>query len=146
VLYLTATLPPSEEAAFHEAVGVPEREMFTLRDLTIRPNIAYAVVGYEKLDKDEAVRRLAGRSRSERAEHRGGARLLRSLRTGFCSLRSARPFRSLAQQRYRWKRTLNHSAQKHRYPRSCPITLGNADSSSIVWPRPDHFVIATALH
>jgi superfamily II DNA helicase RecQ len=60
VLYLTATLPPSEEAAFHEAVGVPEREMFTLRDRTVRPNIAYMVVGYEKPDEDEAVRRLVG--------------------------------------------------------------------------------------
>jgi hypothetical protein len=60
VLYLTATLPPSEEAAFHEAVGVPERDMFTLRDCTVRLNIAYTVVGYEKLDEDEAVRRLVG--------------------------------------------------------------------------------------
>jgi hypothetical protein len=58
VLYLTATLPPSEEAAFHEAVGVPEREMFTLRDRTVRLNIVYTVVGYEKPDEDEAVRRL----------------------------------------------------------------------------------------
>jgi hypothetical protein len=33
-----------------------------------------------------------GWSRSERAEDRGGARLLRSLRRGFCSLRSARSF------------------------------------------------------
>jgi superfamily II DNA helicase RecQ len=60
VLYLTATLPPSEMAAFHEAVGVLEREMFTLRDQTVRPNIAYAVVGYEKKEEDEAVRQLVG--------------------------------------------------------------------------------------
>jgi superfamily II DNA helicase RecQ len=58
VLYLTATLPPSEEAAFHEAVGVPEREIFTLRDCTVRPNITYAVVGYERKEEDEAVRQL----------------------------------------------------------------------------------------
>ena len=58
VLYLTATLPPSEEAAFHEAIGVPEREMFTLRDRTVRPNTAYAVIGYEKKEEDEEVRQL----------------------------------------------------------------------------------------
>jgi hypothetical protein len=58
VLYLTATLLPSEEAACYEAVGVPEREMFTLRDRIVRPNIAYAVVGYERKEEDEEVRRL----------------------------------------------------------------------------------------
>jgi len=58
MLYLTATLLPSEEAAFHEAVDVPEREMFTLRDRTVRPNIAYAVVEYEKKEEDEEVRQL----------------------------------------------------------------------------------------
>ena len=58
VLYLTATLLLSEEAVFHEAVGVPEREMFTLRDHTARPNIVYAVVGYEKIEEDEEVRQL----------------------------------------------------------------------------------------
>jgi hypothetical protein len=57
---LTATLLPSEEATFYEAIGVPEREIFTLRDRTVRPNIVYTVVGYEKLDEDEAVRRLVG--------------------------------------------------------------------------------------
>lgn len=34
--------------------------MFTLRDLTVRPNIAYAVAGYEREGEDEAVRRLVG--------------------------------------------------------------------------------------
>jgi hypothetical protein len=55
VLYLTATLLLSKEAVFHEAVGVPEREMFTLRDRTVRPNIAYTVVGYKKKEEDEEV-------------------------------------------------------------------------------------------
>lgn len=58
MLYLTATLLPSEEAAFYEAVGVPEREMFTLQDRIVRPNIAYTVVGYEKKEEDEEVRQL----------------------------------------------------------------------------------------
>jgi hypothetical protein len=60
VLYLTATLSPSEEAAFHEAVGVPEGEMFILRDPMVRLNIAYTVVGYERKEEDEAVRQLVG--------------------------------------------------------------------------------------
>jgi hypothetical protein len=46
------------------------------------------------------------------------------------SLRSL--LRSLAQQRYLWKWTLNRSAQQRRYQQSCPTTLGNASSSSIV--------------
>jgi superfamily II DNA helicase RecQ len=58
VLYLTATLLPSKEAAFHEAIGVLEREMFTLRDRTVWPNIAYTVVGYEKKEEDEEVQQL----------------------------------------------------------------------------------------
>jgi superfamily II DNA helicase RecQ len=58
VLYLTATLLPSEEAAFHEAIDVPEREMFTLRDRIVRPNTAYTVIGYEKKEEDEEVQQL----------------------------------------------------------------------------------------
>jgi hypothetical protein len=58
VLYLTATLLLSKEAAFHKAIGVPEREMFTLRDRTVRPNIVYTVIGYEKKEEDEEVRQL----------------------------------------------------------------------------------------
>jgi superfamily II DNA helicase RecQ len=58
VLYLTATLLLSKEAAFYKAVGVPEREMFTLQDRTVWPNIAYTVVGYEKKEEDEEVRQL----------------------------------------------------------------------------------------
>jgi hypothetical protein len=58
MLYLTATLLLSKEAAFHEAVGILEREMFMLQDCTVQPNIAYAVVRYERKEEDEAVRRL----------------------------------------------------------------------------------------
>jgi hypothetical protein len=52
---LIATLLPSEEAAFYEAVGVLEREMFTLQDRIVRPNITYTIVGYEKKEEDEEV-------------------------------------------------------------------------------------------
>jgi hypothetical protein len=58
VLYLTATLLPSEEAAFHEAIDVPEREMFTLQDRIVRPNIVYAIVGYERKEEDKEVQQL----------------------------------------------------------------------------------------
>jgi superfamily II DNA helicase RecQ len=58
VLYLKATLPPSEEPRFPEAVGVSKREMFASRDRMVRPNITYAAVGYERKEVDEAVRWL----------------------------------------------------------------------------------------
>jgi len=58
VLYLTATLPLSKEAAFYEAIGIPEREMFTLQDRTVQLNIAYAIVGYERKEEDKEVRWL----------------------------------------------------------------------------------------
>ena len=70
MLYLTATLPPSEEAAFHEAIGVPEREMFTLRDRTVRPNIAYTVVGYKKKEEDEEVQQLVEEKLDQHPEPR----------------------------------------------------------------------------
>jgi len=53
-----ATLLLSKEAAFHEAIGVPEREMFTLWDHTVCLNIAYAVVGYERKEEDKEVQQL----------------------------------------------------------------------------------------
>jgi ABC-type cobalt transport system substrate-binding protein len=55
VLYLTATLLPSEEAAFYKVVGVLEREMFTLQDCIVCLNIAYAVVRYKKKEEDKEV-------------------------------------------------------------------------------------------
>ena len=54
-MYLTATLLPSKEAAFYKAIGVPEREMFTLQDRIVQPNTAYAIIGYEKKEEDEEV-------------------------------------------------------------------------------------------
>ena len=52
---MTATLLLSKEAAFYEAVGVPEREIFTLQDRIAQPNIVYTVVGYKKKEEDEEV-------------------------------------------------------------------------------------------
>ena len=68
VLYLMVTLPLSEEAAFHEAVGILEREMFILRDRTVRPNIAYAVVGYERKEEDEEVQQLVKKKLDQHPE------------------------------------------------------------------------------
>jgi hypothetical protein len=52
---LTATLLPSEEVVFYEAIGVLEREMFILQDRIVWPNIVYTVVGYKKKEEDEEV-------------------------------------------------------------------------------------------
>lgn len=58
VLYLTATLPPSEEAQFFHTIGVPETEVVQFREATTRPNVAYQVVEYRRDEEDEAVQRL----------------------------------------------------------------------------------------
>jgi hypothetical protein len=55
MLYLTVTLPLSKEAAFHETVGILEREMFMLRDYIVWPNIMYAVVRYKRKEEDKVV-------------------------------------------------------------------------------------------
>jgi len=58
VVYLTATLPPKNEAEFYDAVGVKEGEMTKFRDRTTRTNVAYKVVEYEKEEADEEVKRI----------------------------------------------------------------------------------------
>lgn len=52
-MYLTATLPPSEEEAWLAMVGVARRDMHIIRDVTTRPNIAYSVMVYD-IRKEEA--------------------------------------------------------------------------------------------
>jgi hypothetical protein len=54
-LYLIATLLPSKEAVFHKAIGIPEREMFTLQDYIVQPNTIYTVIGYKKKEEDKEV-------------------------------------------------------------------------------------------
>jgi superfamily II DNA helicase RecQ len=58
VLYLTATLPPTDERQFCEAVGVPEADMTLFREGTSRPNVAYKVMEYKKGTLYEAIREL----------------------------------------------------------------------------------------
>jgi hypothetical protein len=55
VLYLTATLLLSKEAAFYKAIGILEREMFTLWDHTVQLNTIYAVIRYKKKEEDKEV-------------------------------------------------------------------------------------------
>lgn len=68
VVYLTATLPPSDEPAFFAAIGVEQRQMHMIRESTIRPNIAYSIVQFEKRWEDEAVRELVERKLEEYPE------------------------------------------------------------------------------
>lgn len=58
VVYLTATLPPSDERAFFDAVGVEEQQMHMIRDKTVRPNVAYKVIQYDRGQEDEAIKSL----------------------------------------------------------------------------------------
>jgi superfamily II DNA helicase RecQ len=58
VVFLTATLPPSKEPAFFDAVGVQENDVSICGDNTSRPNVGYSMVEYERDDEDEAVQRL----------------------------------------------------------------------------------------
>ena len=58
VLYLTATLPPSEEPQFYNAIRVPETEVIQFREPTSRPNVAYRIIHYCQDHEDEEVRSL----------------------------------------------------------------------------------------
>jgi len=58
VVYLTATLPPKNEAEFFEVMGLREGEVQTFRDSTTRKNIGYSVVDYVREEEDEEVKRI----------------------------------------------------------------------------------------
>jgi superfamily II DNA helicase RecQ len=58
VVYLTATLPPSDEVMFNEAVGVLSSDMTSFRESTCRSNVAYSVAEYEKGGLYETIQRL----------------------------------------------------------------------------------------
>jgi superfamily II DNA helicase RecQ len=68
VLYLTATLPPSDEQQFCEAVGVPEADMTLFREETSRRNVAYKVMEYEKGTLYEAIKELVERKKEQYPE------------------------------------------------------------------------------
>ncbi|KAI0999721.1 hypothetical protein K3495_g8480 [Podosphaera aphanis] len=62
LLYLAATLPPSDEKEFYRLMGLEELDNIgqvnLFRDQTTRKNIGYSVLEYRKEDEDEAVRML----------------------------------------------------------------------------------------
>ncbi|KAK0910966.1 hypothetical protein LTR91_019977 [Friedmanniomyces endolithicus] len=68
VVYLTATLPPSEEAMFFQAIGVEERDVRVIRDKTSRPNVAYSVVPYQREQEDQVVQQLVNQKKAQYPE------------------------------------------------------------------------------
>jgi superfamily II DNA helicase RecQ len=65
VVYLTATLPPSDKGEFNEAVGVLLSEMTSIRELTYRSNVAYSVMDYEKGELHEAIQQLVEEKKTQ---------------------------------------------------------------------------------
>lgn len=58
MLYLTATLPPSEDPRFYQAIGVPVADVVPFREATTRHNAAYWVVAYPRGEEEAEVSRL----------------------------------------------------------------------------------------
>ncbi|KAI0993958.1 hypothetical protein K3495_g14226 [Podosphaera aphanis] len=69
LLYLTATLPPSDEKEFYRLMGLEELDNLgqvnLFRNQTSRKNIGYSVLEYRKKDEDEAVRILVEEKKKE---------------------------------------------------------------------------------
>ena len=55
MVYLTATLPPSDKGEFNKAVGVLLSEITSIRESTCRSNVAYSMMDYEKGELHEAI-------------------------------------------------------------------------------------------
>lgn len=58
MVYLTATLPPSEEARFYNTVGIREDELTAVRTATTRKNVHYQVLEYAVGTLDDDIKRL----------------------------------------------------------------------------------------
>ena len=65
VVYLTATLPPTEEERFLQVIGMKREELQILRDTTTRPNIQYSIIEFKREEEEEVIRELVGRKRRE---------------------------------------------------------------------------------
>jgi superfamily II DNA helicase RecQ len=65
VVYLTATLPPTQELAFFQAAGLDSRDVVTFRDRTTRVNIEYGVQEYARDTLDETITRLVDAKRRQ---------------------------------------------------------------------------------
>lgn len=68
VVYLTATLPPSEEEAWLSIVGVARKDMHMIRETTSRANIAYSVVTYNVKEEEQRVKALVERKLAQHAD------------------------------------------------------------------------------
>ncbi|KAK3617752.1 hypothetical protein LTR22_026629 [Elasticomyces elasticus] len=67
VVFLTATLPPREEAQFCRMMGLVRSEVVTFRDVTTRPNVAYSVVEYKRKEMEGEVQRLVAAKKEQYA-------------------------------------------------------------------------------
>ena len=65
VVCLTATLPPQKEDAFLEAMDMRVDGLQILRDVTVRPNIAYSVEEYEAGEEVEVLQELVERKKAQ---------------------------------------------------------------------------------
>ena len=68
VVFLTATLPPTDEGRFFEAVGLEASATKVIRESTRRTNVAYRVLEYEKGRLEEALRELVSEKTMEEGE------------------------------------------------------------------------------
>jgi superfamily II DNA helicase RecQ len=76
-VFLTATLPLTDEGRFFEAVGLEASATKVIRESTRRANVAYRVVEYEKGRLEEALRELV----SEKTIEEGGGKVVVYYRT-----------------------------------------------------------------
>ncbi|KAK5109836.1 hypothetical protein LTR85_002041 [Meristemomyces frigidus] len=65
VVFLTATLPLSEEAQFCRAMSLSRSDVVTFRDVTTRPNFAYSVMEYEREEVEEAVQQVVAEKKEQ---------------------------------------------------------------------------------
>lgn len=64
MVYLIATLPPSDGRDFRDVVRVSSCDLTEIRESTCRPNVAYQLVEYEKDQLSEAIRQLVGEKKT----------------------------------------------------------------------------------
>jgi superfamily II DNA helicase RecQ len=65
VVCLTATLPPKKEDEFLERMDMKVDGLQILRDITVRPNIAYIVEEYDEEDEVEFLRELVEQKKAQ---------------------------------------------------------------------------------
>ena len=68
MVFLTATLPPTDEGRFFEAVGLEASATKVIRESTRRTNVAYRVLEYKKGRLEEVLRELVSEKTIEEGE------------------------------------------------------------------------------